>query len=65
MMAVSQLLFQCFIDDKVYDGLRDSNIGGSDTTVKSAKAFSAVHMHGTLESVAGHLALRPVKRREG
>lgn len=65
MMAVSQLLFQCFIDDKVYDGLRHSSIGGSDTTVKSTKAFSAVHMHGTLESVAGNLSLHPVKRREG
>lgn len=65
MMAVSQLLFECFIDDKVYDGLRHSSIGGSDTTVKSTKAFSMVHMHGTLECITGHLPLHPGKSKEG
>lgn len=65
MMAISQLLFQCFIYDKVYDGLRHSSIRGSDSTVKSTKAFSVVHMHGTLEGITAQLPLHPAQAKGG
>lgn len=59
MMAISQMLFQCFIYDKVYDGLWHSSIGGCDSTIKSMKALSTVHVHSTLEGITAQLPLHP------